>query len=230
MTSTVLLTLDGSDKDARAIPVAAAIAELGNASVRVVRVFDTPVRSLSAIAGPLGVSGAVRDLRASAESDLRHAAGDVNELVHTPTTWELIDDADVAAALLRDVEEHDARFVIMATRAAGAVGRAIQGSVADKLVRESPGPVILVAASRSPSRPKAASVPPGACAARRLRCFTSCDHTSARASACPRVRVRPHPSGRSGRCRWVWEWRTAILSLMTPIRVLMSARRSPRKT
>ena len=144
MTSTVLLTLDGSDKDGRAIPVAAAIAELANASVRVVRVFEAPIESLSATAGPLGVSRAARDLRESAESGVRAAAAQVGELVHSPTTWELIDHVDVAAALLRDIELHAITVVVMATRAAGRVGRAIHGSIADQLVRESPRPVILV--------------------------------------------------------------------------------------
>jgi len=144
MTSTVLLALDGSDKDARAIPVAAAFAELAKAGVRVVRVFDTPVESLSARAGRLGVSRAAHDLRESAVTGVRAAAAQVGELVRAPTTSEVIDHVDVAAALLRDIEVHAVTAVVMATRAAGAVGRAIRGSVADQLVRESPRPVILV--------------------------------------------------------------------------------------
>jgi nucleotide-binding universal stress UspA family protein len=144
MTSTVLVPLDGSDKDARALPVAAAIAELADASVRVVRVFDTPIESLSAKAGPLGVLRAARDNRDGVVSAVRAAADHVGQLVRSPTTWEVIDESDVAAALLRDIEVHAVTAVVMATRAAGTVGRAIQGSVADRLVRESPRPVVVV--------------------------------------------------------------------------------------
>lgn len=144
MTATVLLTLDGSDKDDRAIPVAAAIAELANAGVRVVRVFDTPIESLSARAGWLGVTQAAHDLRDDAVSGVRAAAAQVGARIHSQTTWDVVDDVDVAAALLRDIEEHAVTAVVMATRAPGTVGRATQGSVADRLVRESPRPVILV--------------------------------------------------------------------------------------
>ncbi|HXT17506.1 MAG TPA: universal stress protein [Gemmatimonadaceae bacterium] len=59
-------------------------------------------------------------------------------------TGDVIDGADVAATLLHDLETHDAAFVVVATNAAGPVGRAIQGSVADRLVRESPRPVVVV--------------------------------------------------------------------------------------
>ena len=144
MTSTVLVALDGSDKDSRALPVAAAIAELAGANVRVVRVIDTPIGSVAATADPFGISVAARTVRATAESGLRDAARSVDELIDRPTTWEIIVDTDVAAALLRDIEAHDTAFVVMATRAAAATGRAIHGSVADQLTRESPRPVVLV--------------------------------------------------------------------------------------
>jgi nucleotide-binding universal stress UspA family protein len=52
--------------------------------------------------------------------------------------------ADAGTTLLDDLEAHEASLVVMATRAAGALGRAIHGSVADRLVRESPCPVVLV--------------------------------------------------------------------------------------
>lgn len=124
MRSTVLLPLDGSDRDRRAIPVAAAIAELASAGVRIVRVLENPAES--------------------SETDLRDAARQLDELVQSPTTWEVLDNTDVAAALLRDIEVHGAQFVVVATRASGALGRAIHGSVADRLVRESPQPIVLV--------------------------------------------------------------------------------------
>lgn len=124
MPPTVLLALDGSDKDRRAIPVAASIAELAAADVRVVRVIETPTETAAAA--------------------LRDAARQIGEVIHRPASWELVASPEVAAALLQEIDAHDTVFVVMATRAAGAVGRAIHGSVADQLVRESPYPVILV--------------------------------------------------------------------------------------
>jgi nucleotide-binding universal stress UspA family protein len=56
--------------------------------------------------------------------------------------------------LLRRVAERDADVVVMATRAAGAIGRALRGSVADRIVRESPRPVVLVPPGADDTRGK----------------------------------------------------------------------------
>jgi nucleotide-binding universal stress UspA family protein len=125
MPLTVLVTLDGSDKDERAVPVAAALLELTEGRARVVRVLQPGEPPTSAS----GVHEAAAQLGADAR---REAAGEV------------LNGPDVAATLLRDVEANRVDFVVMATRAAGAVGRAVQGSVADQLVRESTCPVMLV--------------------------------------------------------------------------------------
>ena len=143
-TPSILLTVDGSDKDERAIAVGAALAELGDAAIRVVSVFETPIETLSPRAAGLGVVDAAHAVRASMVENVRQSAERVGALVRAKITWDVIDGRDVAATLLEDVEAHDASYVVMATRAAGAAGRAIQGSVADRLVRESPRPVVLV--------------------------------------------------------------------------------------
>jgi nucleotide-binding universal stress UspA family protein len=121
----VLVTLDGSDKDERAVPVAEALLELTEGRARVIRVLPPGEQPASAT----GVQEAAARLGADARRE---------------TTWEVLTDPDVAAAVLRDIETHHANFVVMATRAAGAVGRTVRGSVADRLMRESPCPVVLV--------------------------------------------------------------------------------------
>jgi nucleotide-binding universal stress UspA family protein len=133
MTPTILLTVDGSDKDERAIAVAAALAELADSAIRVLRVFQTP-----------SVRDAEHAVRADVVENVRQSAERLGAMLRTKIAWDVVDGADVAATLLRDLETHDATFVVMATRAAGATGRAIEGSVADHLVRESPRPVLLV--------------------------------------------------------------------------------------
>lgn len=144
MTLKILVTVDGSDKDERAIAVAAALAELADATVRVLRVFKSPIPPSSLHAGTPAVLDAVRDLREDAIKELRTTAARLGTLLPRDVTSEVVDGSDVAAVLLEDIDKHDADFVVMATRAAGAVGRAIQGSVADQLVRESPKPAVLV--------------------------------------------------------------------------------------
>ena len=52
----------------RAIPVAAAFADLAHTDLRLVRVFDTPVEHLSPRAGPLGAKDAAVGLKAKLEA------------------------------------------------------------------------------------------------------------------------------------------------------------------
>lgn len=136
----IVLAVDGSDKDERAFAVAAAFAELGDAAIRVVRVFETPIETLPSQASELAVSAA----RADVVRNVRQGAERMAATLHREVTWDVIDGLSAAATLLDDLEAHDTSLVVMATRAAGAMGRAIQGSVADRLVRESPSPVVLV--------------------------------------------------------------------------------------
>jgi nucleotide-binding universal stress UspA family protein len=136
----IVLAVDGSDKDERAFAVAAAFAALGDAAIRVVRVFETPIETLPSQASELAVSAA----RADVVRNVRQGAERMAATLHREVTWDVIDGLSAAATLLDDLESHDTSLVVMATRAASAVGRAIQGSVADRLVRESPSPVVLV--------------------------------------------------------------------------------------
>ncbi len=140
MAPNIVLTVDGSDKDERAFAVAGALAELADAAIRVVRVFEPPIETLPSKASGLAAVA----LRADVVRGVRQSAERARATMHREIAWDVIDGAGVAATLLADLQTHDASLVVMATRAAGAVGRAIQGSVADHLVRESPRPVVLV--------------------------------------------------------------------------------------
>jgi nucleotide-binding universal stress UspA family protein len=144
MTNRVLITTDGSDKDQRAFAVAAALVGLANAEVRVVRVFPTSIPSLSQRAGMLGVVSAAHELRDNTLHDVRDAAARLRDVLQHEVTAEVIDGSDVAATLLAEIDRYSPDFVVMATRAPGALDRAFQGSVADRLVRESAVPVVLV--------------------------------------------------------------------------------------
>jgi nucleotide-binding universal stress UspA family protein len=61
-----------------------------------------------------------------------------------PVTAEVAEGFDVAKVLIDRATGRDAGLVVMATRAPGTVGRALRGSVADRVMRESPRPVVLV--------------------------------------------------------------------------------------
>ena len=125
MSVNVLVPLDGSDKDERALSVAAALLELTEGRARVVQV----PRPGEEPASMTTVQQAAAWLEAEAQRE---------------ATSEVLAGSDVPQTLLNDIETNNANFVVMATRAAGPIGRAVQGSVADRLVRESTCPVVLV--------------------------------------------------------------------------------------
>jgi nucleotide-binding universal stress UspA family protein len=144
MTTSVLVPLDGTDKDERAFPAAAALADLTGGDLHLIRVFDTPVDNLSARAGRMGVLDAAREVRSDMERSVRGRADRLSADIGRPVSVEIAEGFDVAGTLVDRAAELDTDLVVMATRAAGAVGRALRGSVADRVMRESPRPVVLI--------------------------------------------------------------------------------------
>jgi nucleotide-binding universal stress UspA family protein len=144
MTTTVLVPLDGSDKDQRALPAAAAIADLTDGALHLIRVLEPPDATLVPRARALGIPDVMHEERVDTERSVRGTADRLAAVTRHPVSTEVADGPDVAGTLLRRAEERHADIVVMATRAAGALGRALRGSVADRVVRESPRPVVLV--------------------------------------------------------------------------------------
>jgi nucleotide-binding universal stress UspA family protein len=142
--SNVLVPLDGSDKDERAIPAAAAFADLAGGDLRLIRVFDTPVDSLAPRARRMGVTDAALELRSDMERSVRGIADRLIADTGRPATAEVAEGFDVAGVLVARAAEPGTDLVVMATRAPGALGRALRGSVADRVMRESPRPVVLI--------------------------------------------------------------------------------------
>ena len=132
MTSTILVPVDGSDKDARALGVAADLAQLADASLIVVRVRIPQTDS----APHASKSSMLQAMRATAEVP---GMGVPHGL-----TCEVLDSDDVPNALLERAESVNATALVMATRAPQAIDRAIHGSVADRVVRAGSRPVVLV--------------------------------------------------------------------------------------
>jgi nucleotide-binding universal stress UspA family protein len=142
--SSVLVPLDGSDKDQLAIPAAAAFADLAGGSFRLIRVLDTPIESLSPRAQTMGAGNAAIELRSDMERSVRGIADRLVADTGRPVTAEVAEDIDVARVLIARAAEAGTNLVVMATSAPGAIGRALRGSVADRVMRESPRPVVLV--------------------------------------------------------------------------------------
>lgn len=144
MTTTVLVPLDGSDKDQRAIPAAAAVADLAGGDVHLIRVFDTPVESLSSRARTFGLAAAARETRKDMERSIQGMADRLTADTGRSVTAEVAEGFDIAGVLLTRASERRADLVVMATRASGTLVRGLRGSVADRVMRESGRPVVLI--------------------------------------------------------------------------------------
>ena len=142
MSNAVMVPLDGSEKDARALSVAAAVARLSGSDLSLVRVVDAPSERLSAQSEFIGVDEARVTGRRDVEKQLAETAHRVATDTQRRVTWTVLE-GNVSEELIRHIAERGALVVVMATRAAGLAGRAIRGSLADPVVRKSPRPVIL---------------------------------------------------------------------------------------
>jgi nucleotide-binding universal stress UspA family protein len=130
----ILVPLDGSEKDARALAVARALANLSGAGVRLIHVLDRPAHGDESDGLAKG----------DAEQRLAERAGSLAADRDVPITWGVVTGEDVVEAVVRNATNHDALVVVMGTRAPNVVGRVIAGSVADRVMRECTRPVVLV--------------------------------------------------------------------------------------
>ena len=128
LSRTLLLPLDGSDKDRWAVPVGAAFAELTGCDILAVRVIDPSLDDQQA------------DL---ARLNLRAAAEQLVAVSGRRVALEVIEGTDTADELLRIADEREVELVVMATRATSALERVMRGSVADQMVRESRRPIVV---------------------------------------------------------------------------------------
>jgi nucleotide-binding universal stress UspA family protein len=140
----VLVPVDGSEKDRRVIPAAAALADLADGDLHVISVLPTPPDTLSPRAVAMGAADALGEMRRDMWTKVRRIADRLIADTGRSVTAEVAEGPDVAAILVNSATWRAADIVVMATRAPGAVSRALLGSVADHVVRESPRPVVLV--------------------------------------------------------------------------------------
>src|SRR5689334_16633743 len=128
MPTIVMVSLDGTEKDARALSVAAAIADLAGGDIHLAHVIEAPPRRQSAEAGFLGLDEDAVSGRRAAETRVVETATRVSATYHHRVTSDVLESDRVVEALIRHAAERGALLVVMATRAARPVGRALLGS------------------------------------------------------------------------------------------------------
>ncbi|GGM26155.1 universal stress protein [Haloarcula argentinensis] len=137
----ILLPTDGSSGAEAAIEPAGALASVTDATVHLVSVVDT--RSLGV---DVGSSVIVDELESVATDAVENTSDRLSEMgVETVET--AIAHGVPYRAILDAIEEADADLVIIGTHGRTGIDRYLLGSVAEKLVRTSPVPVMTVRAS-----------------------------------------------------------------------------------
>lgn len=142
MFETVVIATDGSESVERAVAVAIDLAERFGATVHALSIVDTDEIE--------GAPASVReDLRAALAENAREATGEVETLVETDVVT-AVREGRPAPEIIHYAEETDADVVAMGTRGRHGENRFLIGSVAERLVRVCPVPVLTVRQLDSP--------------------------------------------------------------------------------
>jgi len=140
MYKNILVGLDGSENSERALSLASDVAGRWDGQLRLIQILEVPPI-------PFVPEGVVEPL--APDYDLEEAAGLLEEAAeHTGVSVDYDVEARaaerVAEELLEAAGEWDADLLVVGTRGRGGAARMLLGSVADKVIRGSRGPVLVV--------------------------------------------------------------------------------------
>jgi len=149
----LLVPLDGSPFALQALPYAAEIAQRFSAEVVLVQVMK-PATFIIAAGAPGGVSPAASEIavQAARETDKRNAARArryLSDKVRTMTSQRIessyqVLGGDTARSIIEFGEKENIDLVVMTTHGKSGLKRAVMGSIADAVIRQSGKPVLVV--------------------------------------------------------------------------------------
>jgi nucleotide-binding universal stress UspA family protein len=140
---TVLVPLDGSSFGEHALPVALSIARRGGMGLALAHVHSITTPAISP-AGPPYVDPAIdTQIRDQEAAYLEQVAQRLAAVWDGPVRQALLE-APVADALCRYAQEIDATLIALSSHGRGGMERLWLGSVADRLIRQSPVPTLVV--------------------------------------------------------------------------------------
>lgn len=142
----LLVPLDGSENAEAALPVAVHLARASEARLTLQRVLPTPVE-LTSIYGVPGVrmeGDAYRERRQQAEQYLAETAKRTEELAGSSVTTQLFEERSAAEGIIEGARKAGADLLVLSSRGRGGLARFTLGSVADKVVRGTVLPVLVV--------------------------------------------------------------------------------------
>lgn len=138
----ILVPLDQSDLAERALPHAVPIAHAFGSSIHLVSVVPVidPV-ALRATGQPVDWEAQVERAREYMRGVRKRIIADGVE-----AEWDVCQ-GDIAEELLRYCEVQECNLIVMCTHGRSGLGRWVYGSIADKILRHAPAPVLLVRAA-----------------------------------------------------------------------------------
>ena len=141
----ILVPLDGSPLAERAIPLATALAEKFGSDILLLRVLDIP-KPTPPTSHPEVTIGWVREARAQAHQEAQSYLVARQQEVYGQgiEVRALMRDRSPAEDILQLAGSENVDLIIMSAYGQGGLGRWTFGSVADKVARHSPCPVLLV--------------------------------------------------------------------------------------
>jgi nucleotide-binding universal stress UspA family protein len=153
----ILVPLDGSRFASRALRYAAEVAQRFGAEIVLIQVIK-PATSVIDAGAPVGVSVAGSEIavQAALEADKRNAArarrylsGKVRAIRsrHIQSSYR-VPIGDVAHSIIEFSEKQSIDLVVMTTHGKSGLRRAVMGSVADLVIRESGKPVLVIRPQR----------------------------------------------------------------------------------
>ncbi len=134
----ILIALDFDETSTRALELGEALADRLGAALTLVHVWDTPHYPYTSMASSV-LRGAIEDSAREAFDALLAEAK-----VRTPTVTGVLKHGIAWSEILSTAEQMRADVVILGTHGRRGVPRAMLGSVAEKIVRMSPVPVLTI--------------------------------------------------------------------------------------
>ena len=149
--NSILVALDGSDLAEQALPFALAIAGDGGTVTLLQAIPDA--ESLRKPFGAILMTGEeVQEMLAGlALKDLERAEEHWGDLASGVTFEQVTASGDAATVILDAAESRNADLIAMASTGRGAIGRLALGSVADRVLRTSETPVLVVRGHDAPA-------------------------------------------------------------------------------
>lgn len=159
MYSKILLPLDGSTLAEQAIPHAVDVARTMDAAIVVLTVIDTSMTALESIAiasdpatgsglsATVGADARIAQAREDAKRQLDEAKRRLADLGISDVTTEIVD-GPAGETIVDRADDLGCDLVVMATHGRSGLKRAVLGSVADYVLRNTPEAAVLVIAPR----------------------------------------------------------------------------------